>query len=148
MGSSSFQPSFSKTFKIHNIAERACAYGIPGVVVDGNDVLKVFNSAKAAIERARGGMGPTLIECMTYRQCGHSRSDPRTYRTREEEDGWKEFDPIPRYRSWLVDQGKSEAAELSRVENEVEQTIQDAIAFAEASPEPTAGDVYLGIFKE
>jgi len=140
--------SFSKTFKIQNVAERANAYGIPGVVVDGNDVLQVFNTAKAAVERARGGMGPTLIECMTYRQCGHSRSDPRTYRTREEEDAWKELDPIPHYRAWLIDQGRAEATALSRLESEVEQTIQDAIAFAEASPEPTAGDIYQGVFKE
>jgi len=140
--------SFSKSFKIQNVAERASAYGIPGVVVDGNDVLQVFNAAKAAVERARGGMGPTLIECMTYRQCGHSRSDPRTYRAREEEDAWKELDPIPRYRLWLIDQGVAEAAALSRLESEVAQTIQDAIAFAEASPEPAVGDVYQGVFKE
>lgn len=140
--------AFSKSFKIQNVAERASAYGIPGAVVDGNDVLQVFNTAKAAVERARGGMGPTLIECMTYRLCGHSRSDPRTYRAREEEDAWKELDPIPRYRLWLIAQGVAEAAELNRLEGEVEQTIQDAIAFAEASPEPAAGDVYQGVFKE
>jgi TPP-dependent pyruvate/acetoin dehydrogenase alpha subunit len=85
---------------------------------------------------------------MTYRQCGHSRSDPRTYRSRDEEDEWKQYDPIPRYRNWLVDQGVAVAGELSHVESEVEQTIQDAIAFAEASPEPTPQDVYLGMFKE
>jgi pyruvate dehydrogenase E1 component alpha subunit len=140
--------SFSKTFKIQNVAERANAYGIPGLVVDGNDVLGVYHTAKAAVERARGGMGPTLIECMTYRLCGHSRSDPRTYRTQVEEDGWKKLDPIPRYRAWLIDQGRAEEAELRHAEKEVEQTIQEAIAFAEVSPEPTASDVYLDVFKE
>jgi len=140
--------SFSKTFKIQNVAERAGAYGFPGIVVDGNDVLAVYDTAREAVARARNGQGPTLIECMTYRQCGHSRSDPRTYRARDEEDEWKQYDPIPRYRNWLVDQGKAGAAELSHVESDVEQIIQDAIAFAEASPEPTPQDVYLGVFKE
>jgi len=139
---------FSKAFKIQHVAERACAYEIAGATVDGNDVLAVFNRAKEAVERAREGGGPTLIECMTYRQCGHSRSDPRTYRTHEEEDEWKLLDPIPRFRQWLMDEGKAEAAQLSNVEQEVEQTIQDAIAFAAASPEPDPQDVYTDIFKE
>jgi pyruvate dehydrogenase E1 component alpha subunit len=138
---------FSKTFKVQRVADRACAYGIPGVVVDGNDVLAVFESARSAVERARLGEGPTLIECMTYRQCGHSRSDPRTYRAREEEEAWKQLDPIPRFRQWLVDEGKAEAAQLGAMEQEVEQTIQDAIAFAEASPVPDPKDVYTDVFK-
>ena len=139
---------FSRVFKIQHVAERQCAYGIPGVVVDGNDVLAVYQAAKEAVDRARNGGGPTLIECMTYRQCGHSRSDPRTYRTREEEDAWKKRDPIPRFREWLTGQGKVEAGMLSAVERDVEQTIKDAIAFAEASLEPDPQDVYRDVFKE
>jgi pyruvate dehydrogenase E1 component alpha subunit len=139
---------FSKSFKIQNVAERHSAYGMPGLVVDGNDVLAVYQAAKEAIERARSGGGPTLIECMTYRQCGHSRSDPRTYRTREEEDGWKLSDPIPRFRNWLIEQGKAEAERLDGVEQEVEQTIKAAIAFADASPTPDPGDIYRDVYKE
>jgi pyruvate dehydrogenase E1 component alpha subunit len=139
---------FSKSFKIQNVAQRHSAYGMPGTVVDGNDVLAVYQAAREAIERARLGGGSTLIECMTYRQCGHSRSDPRTYRTREEEDEWKLSDPIPRFRKWLIEQGKAEVARLDGVEQEVEQTIKAAIAFAEASPTPEPGDVYHDVYKE
>lgn len=139
---------FSKVFKIEHVAERHCAYGIPGVIVDGNDVLAVYQAAKEAIDRARNGNGPALIECLTYRQCGHSRSDPRTYRTREEEEEWKQRDPIPRFREWLTGPGKADAGALSAIEQGVEQTIQDAIAFAEASPEPDPQDVYREVFKE
>ena len=139
---------FSKAFKIQHVADRHSAYGMPGAVVDGNDVLAVYQVAKEAVERARNGGGPTLIECLTYRQCGHSRSDPRTYRTHEEEEEWKQRDPIPRFRNWLIGQGDVEAAELSDIEQEVELTIKDAIAFAETSPEPDPQDVYRDVFKE
>ena len=73
----------SWTFKVENVADRAAAYGMPGVIVDGNDVLAVYEAAGRAVERARAGDGPTLIECKTYRQVGHSRSDPRTYRSKK-----------------------------------------------------------------
>jgi pyruvate dehydrogenase E1 component alpha subunit len=139
---------FSKSFKIQHVAERHCAYGIPGAVVDGNDVLAVYKSANEAIERARTGGGPTLIECMTYRQCGHSRSDPRTYRTREEEDEWKQRDPIPRFRKWLTEQGMAKTVRLDGVEQEVEQAIKAAIAYAEASPAPDPQEVYRDVYKE
>ncbi len=139
---------FSKSFKIQNVADRHSAYGIPGAIVDGNDVMAVYQTAKEAVERARSGGGPTLIECLTYRQCGHSRSDPRTYRTSEEEAEWKQRDPLPRFQKWLTEQGKAYAGALSSVEQDVEQTIKAAIAFAEASPEPDPQDVYRDAFKE
>ncbi len=139
---------FNLVFKIKNVSERASAYGMPGVTVDGNDVLAVYRAARQAVERARCGEGPTLIECMTYRQCGHSRSDPRTYRTKEEEEGWKLHDPVTSFRKWLLDEGQANEAALAEIESSVEATIQDAIAFAEASPEPSPEDVYTDIFKE
>ena len=139
---------FSAAFKIRNVAERACAYGIPGVVVDGNDVLEVQRAARQAVERARDGQGPTLLECMTYRLCGHSRSDPRTYRSREEEESWQQHDPIPRFRRWLTSQGAAAGEDLREIEDEVERTIQDAIEYAEASPEPAPQDVTTDVFKE
>lgn len=138
----------SLTFKIENIADRAAAYGMPGVVVDGNDVSAVYAATRTAVERARQGDGPTLIECKTYRLCGHSRSDPRTYRTEAEEAEWQELDPISRLRRRLLEQGFGSPELLQELELGVEQTIDDAIAFAEASPEPELADLYTHVFKE
>jgi len=138
----------SLTFKVENIADRAAAYGMPGMVVDGNDVLSVYQVGKQAIERARQGGGPTLIECKTYRLCGHSRSDPRTYRSREEEVEWQEQDPIPRFRRWLLAQGVLSAGQLEAVDRDVEEIIDEAIAFAESSPEPQIEDLYTDVFQD
>jgi len=139
---------FATAFKIENVAERAPAYGIPGEIADGNDVLAVYRAARAAVERARAAGGPTLIECKTYRLCGHSRSDPRTYRTREEEAEWQARDPIPRFSAWLAKQGISTEGQLGEIAAAVERTIDDAIAFAEASPEPEPAALYADLFKE
>jgi len=140
--------SFQSVYKIENIAQRATAYGIPGYVVDGNDVKAVYQISQEAVNRARTGNGPTLIECMTYRLCGHSRSDPRTYRTKEEEEAWRIKDPIPNFRhSILTDQILSEV-QLKAIEQEVEKIIQDAIEFAESSPIPNPEDAYTDVFKE
>ena len=139
---------FSKTYKIENVADRAPSYGIAGHIVDGNDVLAVYQAARVAVERARGGEGPTLLECMTYRLCGHSRSDPRTYRTREEESRWQDRDPIPRFRQWLIREGICSDEELDKIAEGVEYIIDDAIAFAEASPDPQPAELYADVFKE
>jgi len=138
----------SLAFKIENIADRAAGYGLPGVVVDGNDVLAVYQASREAIERARQGGGPTLIECKTYRQCGHSRSDPRTYRSRQEEAEWLAWDPIPRFRQWLLAEQRFTADQLDKVDQDVEEIIEEAIAFAESSPEPQVAELYAGVFKE
>jgi pyruvate dehydrogenase E1 component alpha subunit len=138
----------SLSFKIENIADRAAAYGMPGVVVDGNDVLAVYQTSRQAIERARRGGGPTLIECKTYRLCGHSRSDPCTYRSREEEAEWQERDPIPRFRQWLLAEQRFTANRLNKVDQDVEEIIDEAITFAESSPEPQLADLYADVFKE
>ena len=139
---------FSLAFKVENVADRATAYGMPGIVVDGNDVLAVYQAGRKAIERARRGDGPTLIECKTYRQCGHSRSDPRTYRSREEEAQWATRDPIPRFRAWLLKRSFSTVLQVEAIDEAVEQSIDQAIVFAESSPEPTLGDLYTDVFKE
>ncbi len=139
---------FATAFKIKGIAERAAAYGMPGVVVDGNDVLAVYEASRTAIQQARDGQGPTLIECMTYRQCGHSRSDPRTYRSREEEEEWQKRDPIPYFREWLLAEEKCTEDQLGAVDQAVERTIDEAIEFAESSPEPDPEDLLDYLFKE
>jgi TPP-dependent pyruvate/acetoin dehydrogenase alpha subunit len=138
----------SLSFRVDDIADRAAAYGMPGVVVDGNDILAVHEVSRQAIERARQGGGPTLIECKTYRLCGHSRSDPRTYRSRDEEAEWAERDPIPRFRQWLLDNAVSATEQLQQIEQDVEEIIDEAIEFAETSPEPQVSDLYEGVFQE
>jgi TPP-dependent pyruvate/acetoin dehydrogenase alpha subunit len=139
---------FHLAFRIDSVAQRAQAYGIPAVVVDGNDLLAVYQAAKDAVGKARGGAGPTLIECMTYRLCGHSRSDPRTYRTKEEEDGWQAKDPLPRFKSYLLSEGEVTQAQITELELAVEEALKSAIAFAESSPEPELADLYTDVFKE
>jgi pyruvate dehydrogenase E1 component alpha subunit len=139
---------FDLAFNIDDVAQRACAYGIPATVVDGNDVLEVFRATGEAVERARSGNGPTLIECKTYRLCGHSRSDPRTYRTREEEAEWEKRDPIPSFREWLLEHDEADEEEINQIERDVAHIIQDAVDYAEASPRPKPEDTYTDVFKE
>jgi TPP-dependent pyruvate/acetoin dehydrogenase alpha subunit len=136
----------ARAFKVPDIAERAAAYGMPGEIVDGNDVLAVYAAAGRAVERARAGEGPTLLECKTYRQVGHSRSDPRTYRTREEEQEWAARDPITRLAGQLVDQGVASEESLAGIEREVEAEIDAAVDFAQASPDPAAEDALRHVF--
>jgi TPP-dependent pyruvate/acetoin dehydrogenase alpha subunit len=136
-----------KSFAIPNIADRGAAYGMPGVVVDGMDVLAVRNVSATAIARARGGDGPTLIESKTYRLVGHSRSDPRNYRTREEEAEWQTKDPIARMARGLADaEPFLTHAKLDQIEQEVQAVIDDAVAFAEASPDPKPEDTLKHVF--
>ena len=134
--------------KTATVADRAQAYGIPGVTIDGNDVLAVYDAARQAAERARAGRGPTLIECLTYRQCGHSRSDPRTYRAREEEAAWKLKDPIDNYRGWLMQTQAASEDEFDDIQAEVTGVIDAAIEFAETSPLPDPASIYTDVFKD
>lgn len=133
-------------FKIENIADRAAAYGMPGVIVDGNDVEAVYRATGEAIARARRGEGPTLVECKTYRLCGHSRSDPRTYRTKEEEALWETKDPITRLAERLQQSGLASPERLVEIEQSVKTDIDDAVAFAEASPAPVPEDTLKHVF--
>jgi len=128
------------------IAARGAAYGIPAESVDGNDVLAVYEAAGRAIERARSGGGPTLLECRTYRQCGHSRSDPRTYRTKAEEEEWAGRDPIKRMGERLLGQGLATQSVLDQIEKDVTAAVDDAVAFAEASPAPEPEEALQHVF--
>jgi pyruvate dehydrogenase E1 component alpha subunit len=132
--------------KVENVADRAAAYGMPGVIVDGNDVEAVYQAAGEAIARARRGEGPTLLECKTYRLCGHSRSDPRTYRTKEEEALWEANDPITRLAERLQASGLATVENLAEIEQSVKADIDDAVAFAEASPAPAPEDTLKHVF--
>lgn len=126
-------------------AARASAYDIPGVVVDGMDVLAVREVVEQAAQRARSGAGPTLVECKTYRWYGHSRSDPRTYRTREEENRWKALDPIEQFKRKLLEQELASAAELETVEQAARAGIERAVKFALESASPDPRDLYAGL---
>jgi pyruvate dehydrogenase E1 component alpha subunit len=136
---------------IKDIADRAAAYGIPGIAVDGNDVLAVYEAASEAIARARKGLGPTLIECKTYRHRGHFEGDPGAYKPPEEQKEWLEKDPIPRFVKFLTENGFT-GKELTALDASVEQEIAAAIKFAEDSPYPavekTVEDVYSDIVEE
>jgi len=126
----------SQVMRIENIADRAVAYGIRGVTVDGNDVLAVYDAAREAVERARKGEGPTLIECKTYRIKGHSRVDPATYRPREETAEWLKKDPIARFRNRLIEKHTVTEEEAKHIEKEVVAAINAAVKFALESPFP------------
>lgn len=131
---------------IEHIAQRADAYGMPGTVVDGNDPEAVASAVARARKRARAGEGPTLLECKTYRMSGHSRGDPRRYRSREEEVAQQRRDPLPRYRRELVARGDLSDAEADALDAEARRAIDDAVAFAEQSPYPDAATLEEGVF--
>lgn len=137
---------YNVAFKVENIADRAAAYGIPGVITDGSDVLAVYSAAGKSIERARGGGGPTLLECKTYRLCGHSRSDPLTYRSKDEEAAWRAREPIGRLAGQLKQAGQATDESLQQIERDVMTVIDDAVAFAESSPDPQPVDTLRHVY--
>ena len=120
----------------HPAADRASAYGLGSIIVDGNDVDAVHEVARTAIDRARAGGGPSLIEAVTYRHGGHSRADPGKYRPDDEVAAWKARDPIPAYRQSLEAAGVA-AADLDAIETETHDAVAAAEAEARAAPEPT-----------
>jgi acetoin:2,6-dichlorophenolindophenol oxidoreductase subunit alpha len=122
--------------KIEDIADRAIGYGMPGLVVDGNDVVAVYEAAKEAVGRARAGEGPTLIECKTYRWRTHFEGEPDTYRPPEEVDHWLKREPIAPYRSILIQQGVLSTEGANQVEKEVLAELDEAVEFARISPLP------------
>ena len=137
---------------IKDIAERGAAYGVPGVVVDGNDVIAVYEAAKEAVARARKGEGPTLLECKTYRHGGHFEGDPAKYRPAEEVEAWLKKDPIPRLAAFAKENGILTEKDIKTLDGQVAKEIEEAIAFAEASAylpvERIVEDVYGDIIEE
>jgi pyruvate dehydrogenase E1 component alpha subunit len=121
--------------RVTSVAERMRAYGMPAVVVDGNDVMAVTVAVTAAVERVRAGGGPEMVECLTYRQGGHKRDDPATYRPRAEVEAWLRRDPLTRMRAALEHAGLGATAD--EADASVAAELEDAIAFAEASPPAT-----------
>jgi len=136
----------SRVMAIENVADRAGAYGIPGVVVDGNDVLAVYEATQKAVERARKGEGPTLIECKTYRHKGHSRVDPAKYRPKEEVEEWLAKDPIKRFKEKLLQTNTLTESEIQQIEKEVSDEIEEAVKFAKESPYPAPEEALEDVY--
>lgn len=132
---------------VTDIASMSTAYGIPGVQVDGMDVLAVHEAAGEAIARARSGEGPTLLECKTYRFHGHNFGDPQMYRTREEIAEWADRrDPLKRVAAYMKEEGILTDAQDQAIQQQVAQAIQDAVQFAENSPYPTPDELYKDVY--
>lgn len=138
--------SVKRSMRVKCISERAAAYGMPGITVDGNDLLAVYEAAQEAVERARSGEGPTLLENVTYRWKGHSKSDQNLYRTPEEIEAWKERCPIRRFRAYLIEKGMASEEEIDRIEGKAAQVIEEAVEFAMQSPEPSLETIYQGVY--
>lgn len=137
---------FHEAFAISDIAQRASAYGMPGQIVDGNDVLAVRHVVAQAAEHVRAGQGPVLIECKTYRFSGHSRGDPREYRSRQEEADWRARCPIKRFREKLLEMQVLTPELDASIQASVEQELREAEEFARNSADPPVGDLLKGVF--
>ncbi len=137
----------SRQMKNPNIADRAIGYGIPGETVDGMDVLAVYDSASAAIERARRGEGPTLLDCKTYRYRGHMEVDsPELGRSPEEIALWQSRDCIAQMRAYLGERGYLDDAGNAAIEEAIARELAEAIEFAESSPPPDPKSVYTDVY--
>jgi pyruvate dehydrogenase E1 component alpha subunit len=131
---------------IEHIADRSYGYGIPGKVVDGTDMIEMMNSVYEAVEYARGGNGPSLVEAKTYRWKGHSKSDAKKYRTREEEESWRKKDAIKKYKELLIKEGLLTEERAAQLQQEAKLEIEDAVKFAENSPEPTMDSLLEDVY--
>lgn len=133
-------------FPISQIAQRAAAYNMPGVTVDGNDLLAVYGAVKTAVLRARSGGGPSLIEAVTYRWRGHSKSDRQRYRTRDEVKEWQARDPIIHLENLLVAAALFTAEQLADLGAAERQTIDESVTFAEAQADPDPATILEGVY--
>ncbi len=136
----------TKSMAITDIADRAAGYDMPGIIVDGNDVTAVYEAITAAVERARKGEGPSLVECKTYRWRGHFEGDACTYREQQELDEWIKKDPIPRCAQKMLDEGILSKKELDKLHAAVDAELQEAITFAEESPFPEPADLFEDVY--
>jgi pyruvate dehydrogenase E1 component alpha subunit len=136
----------SRIMNVENISDRAGAYGIPGVTVDGNDVLAVFEASQKAVDLARSGAGPTLIECKTYRHKGHSRVDPAKYRSKEEVAQWLAKDPVSRFKEALLQDDVFSQAEFQEIGERVAAKVEEAVKFAVESPYPAPEEALEDVY--
>lgn len=125
---------------VTDLSSRGCSYNVPGRTVDGNNVLAVYNAARQAVEHARDGKGPFLLECVTYRVRGHARFEQPNYRPKEEEELWKKYDPILRFKQAATTAGILSESDLEAIDQQVEKEIEDSIAFAQSGEDVGALD--------
>lgn len=139
----------TQTREVRNIAclaDRAAAYGLPGSVVDGNDVIAVYEVVAQAVARARRGEGPSILECRTYRWRGHTEGDPQLYRPKEEVEEWMKKDPIPRLRKRLVEMGVLTEKEAEQIQQAMLEELDNAVEFARESPYPDPEETLKDVF--
>ena len=140
--------SIERSTAVENISDRAAGYSMPGVTVDGNDFNAITEAIDTAFERARAGEGPSLVESLTYRWRGHSKSDRNRYRTKDEISDWMSKDPIVRFTSFLVEHSVLTEDEAQAIEADVEAEIAAGIEFAKTSPDPLITDVSRDVYTE
>ncbi len=133
---------------IEDLAIRAQSYGFPGVIVDGNDILAVYEATKSAVERARAGEGPTFIEAKTYRHRGHYEGDPQLYRTQEEIQSWMKKDPIKKFSSALIESGLFDDGDLEELQGSVIMQLDEAVSFAEKAEKPAVEEALAGVYAD
>ena len=144
--------SFKETVSTENVSDRASAYNMPGVLVDGQDVMAMHEATVHAVQRARAGEGPTLLEAKTYRYEDHSEGLNRIlrepYRTEEEIEFWRQRDPIDIHSKWLLENDVASQEEIDKVQNDVYEAIDDALQFARESPYPDEADLFTDLFAD
>jgi len=144
--------SFKETVSTENVSDRATAYNMPGVLVDGQDVMAMHEATVHAVQRARAGEGPTLLEAKTYRYEDHSEGLNRIlrepYRTEEEIEFWRQRDPIDLHSKWLLENDVASQEEIDKVQNDVYEAIGDALQFARESPYPDEADLFTDLFAD
>jgi TPP-dependent pyruvate/acetoin dehydrogenase alpha subunit len=139
---------YEVTTAAKRISDRAAGYQIPGVTVDGNDPLAMYAVAREAVERARSGSGPTLIEAMTFRFHGHVFGDMDGYMRKGEKDAAMARDPVPAFRAWLIREGHAGESELAGIESAIERELDAAVEFALSSPNPDLAELRRDVFAE
>jgi pyruvate dehydrogenase E1 component alpha subunit len=143
-----YSTPLEKQMACPGVAARGPAYGIPAELVDGNDVFAVHRAARRAIEHARAGHGPYLIECKTFRMTGHSAHDPGDYVPKHLWEEWAEKDPIARLERVMLQQGWADQDELSRLRANIRSEVDEAIAWAENSPYPDASELLENVYEQ
>jgi 2-oxoisovalerate dehydrogenase E1 component alpha subunit len=142
------QPQW-KEMAVQNVADRAAGYGFKGQVVDGNDIMQVYQTTKWAVEEARRGHGPALIECKTYRVVPHSSSDDdRRYRTRKEVEEWAKKDPIDRFKTYLIGEGILTEDKDRELRQKADDEVQEAVRYAEESPDPSVEEALRHVYAQ
>lgn len=143
-----YSTPFNKTSPVPNVADRAAAFGFPGVVVDGNDIPAVYETIKVAAERARQGEGPSLVECKTYRFVGHFVGDPEVYRRKEEVEQWRQRCPVQRMHDLVLHLDLATPEELERLVASIDAEIEESLAQAQSDPMPEPEEALEGLWAQ